>query len=196
MITAEQFTSLFPSAKNPQEWVDALSLFMPMYSIANEAAFLSQCGHESQGLTRLSENLNYSAEGLIKTWPTRFNASNASQYARQPEKIANKVYADRLGNGNEASGDGWKYRGAGCIQLTGKVNHEAFASAIVRSIGATTAYLHTIEGAVESACWFWRSRGLTEYGNNIKRISIRVNGGTIGLNDRLALFEKVSGVMA
>lgn len=196
MITVEQFKKLFPEAKQPQDIVDELNHFMSLYGITNEAAFISQCGHESQGFTRYSENLNYSAEALIKTWPTRFNASNAAQYARQPEKIANKVYADRLGNGNETSGDGWKYRGAGFIQLTGKTNQEAFAKATGISLDDASAYLHGISGAVESACWFWRSRGLTEYADNIKRISIRINGGTIGLNDRLALFEKVSGVMA
>lgn len=194
-MTRDQFEKCFPEAKDPQAWTDALNRFMPIYDVEHEAAFLAQCGHESQGFTRLSENLNYSATGLLQTWPTRFTAQTAQEYARQPEKIANKVYADRLGNLAEESGDGWKHRGAGCIQLTGKANHAAFAKAVGKSLEEATAYLHTLEGAVESACWYWQSKGLDRFATSIDLLTKRINGGLIGLADRKAVYAKVCDVL-
>jgi len=197
MITIHQFMKLFPEAHTPQEWVDALNHFIPLYDVENEAAFISQCGHECQGFTRLSENLNYSAEALIKTWPTRFTTSNAAAYARQPEKIANKVYCDRLGNGSEASGDGWRYRGAGCIQLTGKANQGAFAAAIKKTLPETAAYLQTIQGGVESACWYWQTKQLNKFvTSDMSLLTRRINGGMIGYKERQAAFNKAKEVMS
>ena len=195
-MTGIQFSKCFPQATDPAEWVAALNRFIPLYDIEYVAAFLAQCGHESQGFTRINENLNYSATGLLQTWPTRFSAQSALEYARQPEKIANKVYADRLGNLDEESGDGWRYRGAGCIQLTGKANHVAFAKAIGKSLEEATAYLHTLQGAVESACWYWQSKGLDRFAHSIDLLTKRINGGLIGLADRKAMYARVSDIMA
>jgi putative chitinase len=156
------------------------------------AAFYAQIDHESQHFTRLSENLNYSIEGLLKTWPSRFTVATAKSYARNPEKIANLVYANRMGNGNESSGDGWKFRGAGFIQLTGKDNQLAFASFKGISLNEVGDYLRTEKGAMESACWFWKTRNLNVYADagKIDFISKIVNGGTVGISERRKLYEK------
>jgi putative chitinase len=157
------------------------------------AAFKAQCHHESQGSTRKVENLNYSAQGLMNTWPSRFNTQKlADEYARQPEKIANKVYANRMGNGDEASGDGWKYRGRGFIQITGKDNYQAFSRCKGISLDDAVKYLETDEGALESACWYWQTRGLNGLADtgDIRGITKRINGGTIGIKERTELYNK------
>jgi putative chitinase len=124
------------------------------------AAFLAQVAHESQQLRRTSENLNYSAEGLLATFPKYFTPEQAQSYARQPERIANHVYANRLGNGDEASGDGWRHRGMGLIQVTGKANQRA----CLKAIGALDPeFLQTAEGATRSASWFWQTNSLGEW---------------------------------
>ena len=126
MITRDILSVLAPTNKNIDVWVEAMNTILPKYDIVTPkrlAAFLAQTAHESAGFTAVRENLNYSAQGLMKTWPARFNQTTAAAYARQPEKIANKVYANRMGNGDEASGDGWRYRGRGLIQFTGKANY-------------------------------------------------------------------------
>lgn len=160
----------------------------------NQAAhFFGQCAHESGGFKVFSENLNYSADGLNKIFPKYFIKAgrNAAQYARKPEKIANVVYAGRMGNGPEASGDGWKYRGRGPIQLTGKDNYTAFAKDIGRPDVMTNPDLVVGELAFESALWFFRKNGLLAIADKgvtdavITQITKRVNGGTHGLDDRL-----------
>jgi putative chitinase len=128
--------------------------------------FLATIAYESDDLRRLEENLNYGAEGLMKTWPSRFNASNVGAYARQPEKIANKVYALRGGNGDENSGDGWRYRGAGAIQLTFKANQAACAAFFGKKVEDMPAWLRTPEGALMSAAWFWKTRGCNDYADH------------------------------
>jgi putative chitinase len=156
-------------------------------------------GHESADFTRLTENLNYSAAGLVKTWPKRFTEETAQGYHRKPEKIANKVYADRMGNGNEASGDGWKYRGRGIIQITGKNNYVAFSNAKFDDLRLLEDpdYLLTPEGAVESACWFWTTNNLNEIAGaqNITLITKRINGGTHGLSSRIARYERAIDIL-
>ena len=125
MITGQQFHQLFPQAQDPDGWAKAMGDVFPTYDINTPnrvAAFLAQCGHESGGWTTFEENLNYSAQGLQGIFGSHFHG-DADQYARQPEKIANRIYCNRMGNGDEASGDGWKYRGRGPIQLTGKANY-------------------------------------------------------------------------
>lgn len=196
VITSEQFHKCFPSAKNTSEWAEAINTFLPQYGVNHTAEWLAQCGHESQGFTRMVENLNYSAAALIATWPRRFDAATAAAYARQPEKIANKVYANRLGNGDEASGDGWKHRGHGLIQLTGLDNQLAFAKAIGKTIDEALEYMKTIAGAVESACWFWRSHGLEAVADNFDLLSRRINGGTIGLSERRDMLQMVRKALA
>lgn len=200
MITTTQFKQLFPKAKDPEQWVDVFNTLAPKFRIATPhgvAAFLAQCGHESGGFTRLVENLNYSAEGLVKTWPSRFTPKNSGIYARQPEKIANRVYANRLGNGDEASGDGWRFRGAGVIQLTGRASHKAFADTVGMPLLEATEYLHTIKGGLEGAFWFWGTNNLNTLADakDMKGLTKRINGGYIGLAERIALYNRILKVL-
>jgi len=204
LITVEQFTALFPIAKTPNWWTAALNTVLPRYDIvtrARIAMFLAQCGHESNGFTAVEENLNYRAEALRRTWPKRFPDNLADQYARQPERIANRAYANRMGNGPEESGDGWKHRGRGVIQLTGASNYRLFAQAVGRSYEEIVAYLETREGAVESACWFWSVNSINQLADtgNVEIVTKRINGGINGLVDRQARYTqalKILGVPA
>ena len=151
------------------------------------AAFLAQIAHESGAFNFTAEGLNYSAAALSKTWPKRFpTLAIAQQYARKPEKIANKVYANRMGNGTEASGDGFKFRGRGLIQLTGKDNYTRFAKSIGKTLDQTVAFLETAEGAVASAGWYWDVNKLNVYADKGDFVGLtrRINGGIIGLADR------------
>ena len=153
MITLEQLQKLGISA----DWCDVLNVLMPKYDIDSPqriAAFIAQCSHESGYFEKLIENLNYGAKGLVMTWPKRFTTAElANKYARQPEEIANFVYSNRLGNGDESSGDGWKYRGRGIIQLTGKYNYQKFADTVGITLDETIKYLQTKQGATEAACF-------------------------------------------
>lgn len=182
--------SLFPKHKDPSGLTDALNVVLPKYDITGTervACFLAQCGHESAGFTVFIENLNYSAEGLCKVWPKRFTAATAGAYNRNPEKIANKVYCDRMGNGSEASGEGWKYRGRGAIQLTGKDNYTKFSKSCGKSLDETVAYCETLEGAIASGAFFWKENRLNERFVDKKDfvgLTKAINGGTTGLTDR------------
>src|SRR5437763_13781353 len=154
-FTADQLGQCVPANNAVSDLFQALSDVLPNYEITNVervAGFLSQCGHESRDFTSLRENLNYSAERLhqvfLKLFPT---VESAQPYDRSPEKIGNKIYANRLGNGDEASGDGYKYRGRGAIRLTGFVNYRAFADAIGKTVEHTVAYCENLGGAVDSA---------------------------------------------
>jgi putative chitinase len=196
-------TAILKSNKEVTAWHIALTKILPKYEITTKervAAFIAQTAHESGNYTTLKENLNYSAAGLVKTWPKRFvNEAAAMPYNRNPEKIANKVYADRLGNGNEASGDGWKFRGQGIIQLTGKDNISAFAKSINKNLDDTIKYLGTTEGAVEGACWFWKTNNLNFWIdiNDFDGLSDCINrgrktpaiGDAIGYLDRKAKYD-------
>lgn len=157
------------------------------------AAFLAQVAHESANLARLVENLNYSAQGLLGVWPNRFTPEAASALARQPERIANRVYAGRLGNGDEASGDGWRYRGRGLIQVTGKTNYAACGKALGLDLVGSPELLETPGPAARSAAWFWSSRGLNAPADrgDIEAITRTINGGLTGLADRKAHYAHV-----
>jgi len=196
VITQAQFMKIFPDAKEPHVWVAALNKLLPVFDIENIPAFLAQCGHESQGFTRMVENLNYSAAALLATWPRRFTPETAQKYARKPVEIANKVYSGRLGNGDEASGDGWNYRGRGVIQITGKANYQEFARELNKTLEEVVIYLETKEGAVDSACWYWQTRNLNAVAGDIEKLTKAINGGLNGLADRRAYFAKISEVMA
>ena len=191
-FTPEKLAQCSSRNTDPAALFDALSAVLPRYEINTVdrvAAFLAQCGHESADFTVLRENLNYSAKGLHATWPTRFISEDAAvPYNRNPEAIANKVYSSRLGNGDEASGDGWLYRGRGAIQLTGKANYETFAESIGRTLEETVAYTETLEGAVESAAFFWNRNNLNTLADerNITAMTKKINGGTLGLEERKA----------
>jgi putative chitinase len=156
------------------------------------AAFIAQVAHESGGFNFIIENLNYSASALQSVFRRYFpTLKEAEEYARQPERIANRVYANRMRNGPENSGDGWKFRGRGLIQLTGRDNYTRFASAIDRTIDETIHYLETAEGAVASAGWFWDVNKLNVYCDKDDFIGLtrRINGGTNGLQDRIHHYE-------
>ena len=166
------------------------------------AHFLAQCGHESGGFRATQENLNYSAKGLMgifkKYFPTQ---ALADAYARKPEKIANRVYGGRMGNGPEASGEGFKFRGRGYIQLTGKSNYAAFDLAVADDILANPDLVST-KHALASAAWFWKKNGLNliaDTGSSaevVTKITKRVNGGTIGLPDRIKHFKEYHALLA
>jgi len=159
------------------------------------AHFLSQCDHESIHFSAVRENLNYSAQALLKTWPKHFDAQAANEYARQPEKIGNRAYANRMGNGDEASGDGYKFRGRGYIQLSGKVNYKAFGDNIGKDLLANPDLVAT-DYALASAAYYFKSRDLfavCEKGAtvaNVTAVTKIINGGTNGLADRIKLFNK------
>ena len=194
-FTEAKLASCLKKNNHPGVLFPVFEEIFPKYDITTVervAGFLAQCGHESADFTILKENLNYSAEGLSKVFPKRFPSVDAAQpYHRQPEKIANKIYADRMGNGPEASGEGFKFRGRGAIQLTGKDNYSKFANSIGKSLDETVAYTETLEGAIESACWFWKTHNLNTYcdNNDIVGMTKVINGGTIGLEDRKHHFE-------
>ena len=166
ILTKEHLQEILPNNPNIDGWYDALVKLLPEYEINSPqrvAAFLAQCAHESGGFKALKENLNYKAESLCKVFPKYFrDMATATQYANQQEKIANRVYGNRMGNGDEASGDGYRYCGRGLIQLTGKDNYTAFAESIETPVEELPEYLSTFEGAVQSACWFWETNNLNQ----------------------------------
>ena len=157
--------------------------------------FLSQCAHESGNFKVVNENLNYSANGLLSTFAKYFDANTANQYARNPEKIANHVYANRNGNGPESSGDGYKYRGKGYIQLTGKSNYKSFSDAIGEDCVSNSDLVAT-KYPLASAAWFFSKNGINaiaDQGSSTSVITLvtkKINGGTNGLDDRIQYFNK------
>lgn len=174
------------------EWLGAMQDVLPKYDINTPervAGFMAQTGHESNGYKVLTENLNYSAKALDAIFGKYFKRAgrDAQEYHRQPEKIANVIYASRMDNGNTGSGDGWRFRGGGILQLTGRSNYTRFGESVGMSAEEATDYVRTKEGALESACWFWKTNNLNKYcdNNDITTLSKRVNGGTIGLEDRI-----------
>ena len=189
-FTSEQLTHLIPNNKHIAEWKEALDKILPKYEINSKlrvAAFIAQCSHESGQFTVLHENLNYRAETLVKVFPKYFpSLAVANQYAKQPEKIANKVYGGRMGNGPEATGEGFKFCGRGLIQLTGKDNYSKIAKDLGCEVDHLCEYMCTIEGALESACWFWKTHNLNEYADKKDMLTItkKINGGTNGLKER------------
>ena len=196
MITQEQFDKVFPGTE-PNVF-ECLESAMEAYGITSPleiACFLAQVGHESAGFKARKENLNYSVQGLVKIFGKYFDATTAQQYARQPQKIANKVYANRMGNGDEKSGDGWKFAGKGFIQLTGKQNVTAYAKHKGMTIDQTIAYLDTVEGAADSAGWFWWKNGLDKFCDNFTLLTKKINGGTIGLAEREEHFKELYEVL-
>jgi putative chitinase len=201
-ITAAHIRAIFPQYKYPEDLAEALTTEFAKYEIhtVNRAAgFLAQCGHESNGFTVLKENLNYSAEGLNKIFKKYFpTVADATAYARNPEKIANKVYANRMGNGPEFSGDGYKFRGRGAIQLTGKDNYTQFAMSVGMSVDEAVADLETLDGAIESACWFWKKNGLNAVcdADDIVKMTKKINGGTIGIEDRTKHYNHAKQVLS
>jgi putative chitinase len=182
------------------KWFEPLQETFEKYQIntpKRQACFIGQCMHESGGFKFLKENLNYSAKALMATWPSRFpDADTAEKYARQPEMIANKVYSGRMGNTED--GDGAKYIGRGLIQLTGKDNYKAFGEAIGEDLVSTPQLVEEPRYAALSAGWFWNKRGLNALADvmDVETMSKRINGGTIGMADRIAKINKALDVLA
>jgi len=199
-ITQEQLGACIGNNPYLDHWTEALNKILPDYGIDTPqrvAAFIAQAAHESGNFTALHENLNYRAVTLRKVFPKYFPTDEmAAQYAQQPEKIANRVYANRMGNGDEASGDGFRYCGRGLIQLTGQQNYQNFADSIETPLDQIPDFLQTFEGAVQSACWFWENNNLNQYADtdDILTMTKRINGGTIGLEDRKRHYEHAKHV--
>jgi putative chitinase len=201
-ITADLIKSLYPQYKHPDDLAECLNESFDKYEIntVNRAAgFLAQCGHESNGFTVLKENLNYKAEALNQIFHKYFpTVESAQSFAHNPEMIANKIYANRMGNGDEASGDGYKFRGRGAIQLTGRDNYTRFGATLGLDPDSCVADMETLDGGVESAMWFWQTNGLNAIcdADDIVRMTKKVNGGTIGLAERTALYNKAKGILS
>jgi putative chitinase len=182
------------------KWFEPLQETFEKYQIntpKRQACFIGQCMHESGGFKFLRENLNYSAKALMATWPSRFpDADTAEKYARQPEMIANKVYSGRMGNTED--GDGAKFIGRGLIQLTGKDNYKAFGEAIGEDLVANPQLVEEPRYAALSAGWFWNKRGLNALADamDITTLTVRINGGKIGIDDRIAKINKALDVLA
>jgi len=189
-FTQAKLGQIIPGNPYVDHWYEALCKILPDYDIntvPRVAAFLAQCAHESGGFRALKENLNYRAVTLRKVFPKYFPTDDlANAYAQKPEMIANRVYGGRMGNGDEHSGDGFRYCGRGLIQLTGKENYTRFAESIETPVEEIPEFLATFEGAIQSACWFWETTNLNQYADSgdILTMTKRINGGTIGLEDR------------
>lgn len=183
------------------QWYNTICKILPEYEINNKyrvAAFIAQCAHESVNFTALRENLNYRAVSLRNTFGKYFTSDEmAKQFANKPERIANVVYANRMGNGDEASGDGFRYLGRGLIQLTGKNTYMLFAASINISVDEVPSYLGTFEGAVQSACWFWEQNNLNAVADkqDIVKMTKIINGGTNGLDDRIIKYKNALKVL-
>jgi putative chitinase len=199
MLTLSQLQTICGARQNLEAFVDPLNKTFAKFNITSPEraeAFLAEVVIESGYFSRLSENLNYSAAELLKVFPTHFRPASAAQWEHNPEAIANIVYANRMGNGDQASGDGWTYRGRGLIQITGKYLYKLLAADLGMSLEDTVNYLETPEGATVSAGWFWNHNDLNRLADarDIKTISVKINGGTNDLADREAVYEKAETV--
>lgn len=198
MVNAEQLNKLHIGP----EWVDPLNETFERFGIRStnqKAGFIGQCGHECGNFRILEENLNYRAETLMRIWPRRFPTREiADQYARNPKKIANMVYANRMGNRDEASGDGWRFRGRGCIQLTGSSGYYHAGQALGEDFWANPDLVATPQYAALTAGWFWSTRNCNALADagDWTGLTKKINGGTIGLADRVAHIRKAIEVLS
>lgn len=197
-FTVDQLTEILPGIKNPNDWFTALGNLLPNFDITSSlrvAMFIAQTGHESGNYNEIEENLNYSAKGLSETFSSYFkDGINVDDYANQPQKIANLVYSNRMGNGDASSNDGWNYRGRGILQVTGKSNYNLCSIALYgdNRLLATPELLLSQEGAVASACWYWQTHNLNTFSDtgNINEVTRLINGGYNGLADRQEKYTK------
>ena len=206
-LSVPQIIRCVPSANRQKvtEFVEVFNQWGAKFGITTPQRvvhLLAQLTHECASFTAFEENLNYSTEGLMKTWPSRFTKEKALEYARKPQKIANYVYANRMGNGSEASGDGWKYKGRGAIMITGKDNYKAYQNSgyCVGDLLSHPEWLAQKPGAYKSAMWFWMKNGLNEIADLddggrigeelVTRITKKINGGVNGLAQRKLLYRK------
>ncbi len=205
ILTPAQLQRIFRELPNAERVCAALLPALKVYEIntpARVAAFLAQCGHESAGFTAKRENLNYSAKGLLATWPRRFNPIKAQAFHRQPEKIANEVYGGRLGN--DKPGDGWRYRGGGFIQLTGRANYRTVGRAIGVPLEDKPEDIERLDVSALAAAHFWASNGLNSLADDLpdddddadfNLITRKINGGTTGLAERRAVWKLAKQVL-
>ena len=204
-LKKEHLAALIPGNGNVDAWHAALVDVLPKYGINTErrmAHFISQCAHESNNFRSLEENLNYSEKSLLAVFGRYFGAApkaSAADYARNPEKIANRVYFDKyrkykMGNTNE--GDGWLFRGRGLKQLTGRENYTKFGASVDMTAEEAAEYVATPAGAVESACWFWNAKNLNNIADtdDVTKMTKVINGGNIGLADRQLRYKKAMEV--
>jgi putative chitinase len=207
LLSETQLAKMIPTNKEVSDWCKVLNEMLPKYGITSPrriASFISQCAHESGDFRLLEENLNYKEETLLRVFPRYFGPGkqNAAEYARNPEKIANYVYMDknRSANGalgNTRDGDGWRFRGRGLKQVTGRSNYTTFGKAIGKTAEEVAEYLETKEGALVSALWFWQSRGLNEVADtgDVAKVTKIINGGDIGLADRRKRYDEALAVL-
>jgi putative chitinase len=192
-IKFEQLQNMLPRCDDVIQWTVLLNTYLPKFGVDTPeeiARFIAQCGHESNDFSVRSENLNYSTQGLLKTFRKYFDESTAPAYARRPEKIANRVYANRMSNGNEASGDGWKFRGRGIIQLTGKANYRTCSEDLFQDerLLANPETVAEPNMALQSALWFWNKNKLNAISDMVL-LTRRINGGQHGLADRQSRYS-------
>lgn len=193
-----KFKKVFPTCKDPEVFCNLLDNLLPAAGIDSKERvnmFLAQCGHESGGFSRFTEGLNYSAKGLRATFPKYFpDEATAIKYERQKEKIANRVYANRMGNSTESSGDGWKYRGFGLIQLTFKDNFSAFSKDTgIDLVTDPEQYRTDMSVIIKTAIWFWNKNNLNKFADakDILGATKKINGGINGLEDRTKHYNEL-----
>jgi putative chitinase len=203
-FTLDQLKQIITGNQYVSEWYDALCQILPDYEINTKlrvAAFLAQCAHESNNFKATVENLNYRPATLRKLFPKYFPTDAlAEEYCRKPNKqeaIANRIYANRMSNGAESSGDGFKHRGRGLIQLTGKDNYTRYAESLEISIEEAVEHLTTFEGCVQSAAWFWENNSLNQWADAQDMVTLtkKINGGLFGIEDRIKHYEHALHVL-
>ena len=205
LLTVDQLRVMIPTNKEVEAWCEELNKALPKYDITTPqriAGFISQCAHESMDFNALSENLNYREETLNKVFSRYFGPGkrNAAEYARNPEKIANYVYMDEFRTsklGNTQPGDGWRFRGRGLKQLTGRDNYTRFAKDYDMTAEQAAEWLETKEGALASALWFWNTKNLNTVADtgDVVRLTKIINGGDIGLADRQARYTRAMAAL-
>ncbi len=197
LCTANQFQGLFPRVR--VDLYPNIVQFGEKYNIENPSMFLAQTSYESENYTVFEEDLYYSASALLRIWPNDFDVQTVDTYADQPEAIANVIYANRMGNGNSESDDGWKFRGRGLIQITGRDNYTNFGNHINKTPDEVVLYMGTIQGIVESACWYWRfgNRDLNGYktASDLPVVTEYINGGYSGLYQRTQNFNRIYAIL-
>jgi putative chitinase len=200
MITSEILHSVIPGLADADEDAPLLDAACNEFEIntpLRQAAFIAQTAHESGRYKAFAENLNYRAAVLTRLWPHRFPASIAESYAHNPEKIANRAYASRMGNGPEESGDGWKYRGRGVMQITGKDNYASIGPALGLDLVANPDLLAEPANAFRSAALWWKTHGLNALADTaqFQKITRIINGGLTGLAERESLYAKAKAAL-
>jgi len=202
-ITLDQLINFFEDTDDfvLEKFVDPINKVIEDFDINTPerlSMFLAQVGHESGGLKTLHENLNYKEERLAQIFPKYFKGVDTSEYAHNPERIANLVYANRMGNGDVESGDGYRFRGRGAIQLTGRSNYTACGADLEVDLEENPDWLETPEGAIMSAAWFWDQHDLNDWADkgDVLMVTKKINGGTIGLEDRKELYGEALKVFS